>query len=302
MKFKLPNFLIIGAAKCGTSSFYYHLRNHPQIFMSSVKEPHHFSSQNVNIGYNGIGDHRRPYIQNFKDYCRLFEGVQDEIAIGESSTDTIDSWPTSIPAIQNRLGDPKIIVLLRNPVDRAYSAYLHLIRENRENTSFEEGLLKEEERIANNWHGLWHYKHRGLYFSQVKPFINSFSRLKVFLTEDFYQTPKDIICQACNFLEVNADYESPYANVRYNTSGVPRFRVLNQLFVMKNPVQRFIRMAGHAIFTEDKWIALRDSTRARIMVKPKMKPETRAFLNQYFREDILQLQDLLQRDLSIWLN
>ena len=123
MTLKLPNFLIAGAAKCGTSSFYYYLHKHPQIYMSAIKEPHYFSSQNVDINYRGIGDDKRPVITEFEDYCKLFMDVKDEIAIGEASADTLSTWQTSIPAIKDKLIDPRIMILLRNPVDRAYSAY-----------------------------------------------------------------------------------------------------------------------------------------------------------------------------------
>jgi hypothetical protein len=302
MTLKLPNFLIVGAAKCGTSSFYYYLRNHPQIYMSSLKEPHHFSTQNVDANYQGIGDYRRPYVKNFEDYCKLFMDVQDEIAVGEASTDTLSTWQTSIPAINDKLIDPRIIIMLRNPVERAYSAYLHLVRENREYLSFEDGLKMEEERIKNNWHGLWHYAHRGFYFHQVKPFLDEFSKVKVFLNEDFNKDPQSIITQTCEFLEIATDYQSPYINVRYNTSGIPRSTALNYLFIMKNPIQRSVRKIAHRVFTEDGWIALRDSMRAKLMVKPKMKPETRASLKKVFRDDILKLQDLLGMDLSVWLD
>ena len=300
MTLKLPNFLIAGAAKCGTSSLYYHLRNHPQIYMSTLKEPHHFSTQNVDVNYRGVGDHRRPYVQDFGEFCKFFEGVQDEKAIGEASPDTMYLWDTSIPYIQGVLGDPKIIMILRNPVDRAFSAYLHLVRENREYLSFEEGLIKEKERIADYWQGLWHYVKAGMYFGQVKPFLQSFSRVKVFLNEDYNKSPSSVIRQACEFLEVDTDYQSPYIKVRYNTSGIPRSRKINYLFIMKNPVQRTIRKIGHAVFTEDKWIAMRDSVRARLMVKPTMKAETRAMLENVFKEDILKLQDLTKLNLSIW--
>jgi hypothetical protein len=302
MTYKLPNFLIAGAAKCGTSSFYYHLRGHPQVFMSSIKEPHFFSTQNIDFNYKGRGDHLRPNVLNFEDYCKLFEDVRDEIAIGEASPDTLYLWRTSIPTVKEKLGDPRIIFILRNPVDRAFSAYLHLIRENREFLSFEDGLANEDKRMANHWQGLWHYVHTGLYYEQVKAFIDEFSKVKVFLTEDYNKNPDNIIKQTCEFLEITTDYQSPYINVRYNTSGVPRSTALNYLFIMKNPIQRTVRKIAHQVFTEDRWIAMRDSVRAKLMVKPKMKPETRESLKKVFREDILKLQDLLGMDLSVWLD
>ena len=160
----------------------------------------------------------------------------------------------------------------------------------------------EEERIKNNWHGLWYYVQRGMYSHQVKSFMDEFSKVKVFLTEDLNKDPQEVVRQACEFLSVDPDYVPPYLNVRFNVSGVPRSTALNNLFLMKNPVQRTVRKIAHRVFTEDGWIAIRDSMHAKLMVKPKMKPETRETLKKVFREDILKLQDMLGMDLSIWLN
>lgn len=298
----LPNFLIVGAAKCGTSTLYYHLRSHPQIFMSSIKEPHFFACQNVDSNYRGIGDDRRPFIRTLDEFEALFNDVTNEIAIGEASTDTLSSWQTSIPVVKSLLGDPRIIILLRNPVERAYSAYFHLVRENREYLSFEDALAAEEERIRDNWHSIWHYANRGLYYEMVKPFMDEFSNVKVILTEDFHKNPQSILTQTCEFLCVDSNHQPANINIRYNTSGIPRSHTINHLFVMKNPLQKFVRNIGHRLMTEEGWVTFRDSLRARLMYKPKMKQETREKLKNFYRDDIIRLQDLLHRDLSIWLN
>jgi hypothetical protein len=137
---RLPNFLIVGASRCGTTSLYHYLKEHPNIFMSSIKEPSFILSQFSKVPKNGIGDDRQDYIDNFDDYCRLFERAGDRKAIGEASSHNLYHYEKAIPTIRKFLGDPKIIIAIRNPVEKAYSAYTFLVSENREYLTFEEGL------------------------------------------------------------------------------------------------------------------------------------------------------------------
>ena len=149
MSKKLPNFLLVGAAKCGTSSLHKYLDQHPEIFMSKHKEPRFISSQATPFPLNGPGDHKVEawYVKNYDDYEKLFEGAGEYPAVGESSADTLYFYKGTIPVIKKYLGDPKIVIMLRNPVKRAFSAYQHLVRDLREDLSFEEGLEREPERI-----------------------------------------------------------------------------------------------------------------------------------------------------------
>lgn len=297
----LPNFLIAGAAKSGTTSLYYYLKGHPEIYLSPVKEPCFFTGQTLNLPQKGILDDKKFYTRTFEDYCRLFQGAVGKKAVGEASADTVYFHEKTIPVIKRVLGDPAIIILLRNPVDRAYSAYVYLVRDNREPLSFEEGLAVEENRIRRDWQCMWHYKNRGLYYGQVKAFMEAFSRVKVLLHDDLKKNPISVIKEIYDFLGVDTSHRPANTATRYNTSGIPRFKSLNNLFLMKNIVQRTIRNTGSFLLTEDRWVKLRDTLRGKLLIKTEMKPETRAYLQQFFREDILKLQELTGKDLSAWL-
>src|SRR5688572_23745369 len=99
MSKKLPNSLIVGAAKCGTSSLHKYLEQHPEIFMSEVKEPRFITSQVNPFPVNGPGDHKVEawYVKKFADYQKLFEGAENYKAVGESSADTLYFYKDSIP-------------------------------------------------------------------------------------------------------------------------------------------------------------------------------------------------------------
>jgi hypothetical protein len=297
----LPNFLLVGAAKSGTTALYYHLKGHPEIFLSPVKEPCFFSAQILNLPQQGIADEKKFFVKTFPEYCRLFEGAGTQKALGEASADTLYYYEKTIPVIRRILGDPRIIILLRNPVDRAFSAYLHLVRDNRESLSFEAGLAQEEERIRQDWQCMWHYVTRGRYFRQVIAFLEHFSRVLILLYDDFKTDPLAVTRQVCQFLEVDTSYRPADTHTRYNATGIPRFKTLNQVFLMKNTVQRTLRKLGHLLLGEDGWIKFRENLRGSLFAKATMKPETRAYLQDLFRDDILQLQELLKRDLSAWL-
>ncbi len=298
---RLPNFLLVGAAKSGTTAFYYNMKGHPDIYWSPIKEPCFFSGQVLQLPQKGIKDNEKFFAKTFPVYCELFRGAGDKKAIGEASADTLYYYRRTIPLIKEILGDPRVIILLRNPVDRAYSAYMHLVRDNREFLSFEDGLKKEEERILQDWQSMWHYKKRGMYYLQVKAFMEQFSRVSVFLYDDFKKNPKNVVKQTCEFLDIDTEFQPTNTGSNYNVSGLPRFKTLNNLFLMKNFVQRTARDIGKFILTEDGWVKFRDKMRAKLFVRTPMNPETRAYLQQEFREDILKLQDLLKKDLGGWL-
>jgi hypothetical protein len=92
------------------------------------------------------------------------------------------------------------------------------------------------------------------------------------------------------------------SHTKFNVSGFPKYKMLNNLFIMKNVAQRMVRKIGSFILTEDGWAGFRDSMREKLLYKPEMKPETRVFLQNEFHDDVLKLQELLGRDLSAWLS
>ena len=145
---KLPNFLIVGAAKSGTTSLYHYLKQHPEIYMSPVKEPKFITAQFLSFPFKGIGDEKveQNIVKSYNEYCNLFKDVSKEKIIGEASPDNLYFFEKAINIIIYHLKNPKIIIILRNPIERAFSAYMYFINCNREYLSFEEALKEEEKR------------------------------------------------------------------------------------------------------------------------------------------------------------
>lgn len=294
----MPNFLIIGAEKSGTTALYHYLRQHPQIYMSPVKEPGFFSyEEGQKPKRAGPGHFPTEPITDVDAYTRLFGEVSNERAIGEA-TPTYIANPETPARIRSYIPDAKFIAILRHPAERAYANFLHARWLGFEPIAdFPRALQEEETRIQNGWGGLWRYKKKGFYYSQLKRYFDTFdrSRIGVHLYEDFRADPVSLLQEIFLFLEVDATFV-PDSTIRTNVSGVPKSRVMHSMVVALN--RPTLKQLIPARLVRE----LREPIRNLILAKPpQMSPEVRRELIEVYREDILELQYLIDRDLSRWL-
>ena len=189
---------------------------------------------------------------------------------------------------------------MRNPIDRAFSSYNHLVRDNREELSFEEAFEKSSERKNNNWEFIWHYKDVGFYFRQVEAYLNNFKSIKIVLYEDLRDDAPTLIKDLYRFLEVDPSFE-PDVTRKYNFSGNPKNKLLHSFWVRGNLVKTLTKSALRIFIEEEKLDAFRDRMFAANLMKNQMNPSTRNYLRELYREDILKLQTIIKRDLSKWL-
>ncbi len=302
---RLPNFLIAGAAKGGTTSLSYYLKQHREIYISPVKEPKFFSAQFLKFPLNGVGDKEveKHIIKSFDDYVKLFRWVTPERkAIGEASVDNLYYREMAIKQIKKYLGDPKIIIILRNPMSRAFSAYTHLVRDGRETLSFEDGLDRESYRMKENWEFMWFYKDVGLYYQQVRAYFDNFSKVRVYFTEDLEREPMKVVRDVFEFLEVDPDFV-PDVSVKYNVSGIPKRKIYSKISKNMNTVGSFLEKGVNYLFPKKgtKIIGTFEKWRAKGLNRPQMKKETHDYLLEFYREDITKTQKFLRKDLSNWL-
>ena len=297
----LPNFLIIGAAKAGTTSLYHYLGQHPQVYMSPVKEPKFFALEGQQLDYRGPGDAERmksASVTTLQDYQELFEGVSTEIAVGEASTLYLYSEKASA-SIKHHLPEVKLIAVLRNPVDRAYSNFLYLVRDGIEQLNdFSQALEAEESRIRGRWAPMWHYRQRGFYYLQMKRYFDLFdaSRIKVVLYEDMRAGLSGLLSDIFRFLGVDSEF-APDTSKAHNVSGVPRVGALHNLLVRPNVVKDALK----PLFAAKIRTKARRYLRNKNLAKQDLPWHIRIELLEGYREDILQLETLIQRDLSGWL-
>lgn len=210
----LPTFLLVGAAKAGTTSLFRHLEAHPDAFVSTPKEPRFFSAGALTLPHRGPGDDAgdRMAVRGWDAYRALFDGAGGAAAVGEASVETLYYWRTAIPEIRARLGRPKIVVALRDPVERAFSAYRFLVGHRRETLPFRRALRAWPERRAQNWEFIWDYAGGSRYAEGLEAFLESFPEVHVVLFEDFRADPAAVVGALDAFLGLGArDLEAPGA-------------------------------------------------------------------------------------------
>ncbi|WP_407635122.1 sulfotransferase domain-containing protein [Thermodesulfobium narugense] len=292
---------MVGAPKAGTTSLYHYLSKHPQVFMSKVKEPKFFSYISGHRNFNGPGDSEgeRDIIKTFEEYKRLFLNSNGSKILGECSVDSLYYYESVIPKIKEHLGkEVKIFIILRNPIDRAYSSYIYHLRDGRENLSFENALNEEEKRIKDNWEFMWHYKSVGLYFNQVSAYLENFKNTKVCLFEDLKINPHCLMKELFNFLDVDSEFVPDDLETKYNESGIPRHRSLYNFLNKPNPFKSVIKN----FLPKNFRIKLKNKFMHKLLVKAeRMNADTRKYLIDFYKEDIIRLQKLIDRDLSRWL-
>ena len=293
---KLPNFLIIGAAKAGTTSLYYYLSQHPQIYMSPRKEPRFFALEGEELDFqNPDKSINYSSVTTLSEYCQLFEGVTDEIAIGEASPLYLYS-SKAIERIAHYVPQAKLIVILRNPVDRAYSCYKHLI--SFESFSFAQALEEEDKRIRQNWAHLWHYRQGGYYYKQLQGYFEKFDReqIKVCLFDDLQSDPLRFVQNLFSFLEVD---ESFIPDLTYkNVSNHPKIKVLQNVLNDRHFLRSVSKKIVPASLRKNVAQKIRSWNSQKFEAMPE---EVRHRLTEDYREDIFKLQDLVGLNLSHWL-
>lgn len=294
----MPNFIILGTAKGGTTSLYYYLNQHPQIYMSPKKETRFFALEGETLNFKGPDElFARNTVTDLASYQALFNGVVNEIAIGEASP--LYLYSEKAPHnIKQHVPDVKLIVILRDPVDRAYASYMHNVREGYEKDSFAVSLSLENQRIQDNWIYLWHYKKCGYYYQQLKRYLDIFKRsqLGIYLYDDLAKDTLATVQNIFQFLEVN-DTFVPDLTVM-NASGIPKSRLVYNFVNRGNPVRNALK----TVVPDGLRKNIAQHVRKRnLEKKPPLLPAIRNSLIDQYRDDILSLQVLLQRDLSEWL-
>lgn len=303
----LPNFLIIGAAKSGTSSLWSYLRQHPQIYLPTKKEPNFFAFEGHELDFKGPGDAATIYNRIYKysvtdrnSYLALFDGVTTETAIGEASVRYL-YYPQSVENIAQNLPGVKMIVILRNPIERLYSHYcMNAWTFGLEPLTLQQALAAEPERRQQHWGWDWHYVGIGMYYQQLKRYYQRFEphQIRVFLYEDFLHSPLKILQEIYAYLGVDADFQADMSH-KSKVAYWPQSRWAYQLLSQPNPFKSSLRrILPKTTFKNviNKAIALNQRA------VPPLEPAIRADLQEVFREDIAKLAQLIDRDLTRWLS
>ncbi|MEC4812394.1 MAG: sulfotransferase domain-containing protein [Scytonema sp. PMC 1069.18] len=298
---KMPNFLIIGAAKAGTTSLYHYLKQHPQVYMSPVKETNFFAYEGENREFHGQGGQviKFFHITSIEAYQALFQGVSNETAIGEASPMYL--YTPQVPErIQQYIHSTKLIAILRDPVERAFSHFSHFVRDGYEPLAdFSQAIQEAEVRFRNNLLG-GNYVRYGFYYAHLKPYFERFDkdRIRIYLYEDLKASPLYVLQDIFRFLNVN-DTFIPDLSLKYNVSGIAKNKTLHTFLInLAKPDNKSILKL---LFPEKLLWRVGLSLYNWNLKKLQLSLAVRRELIEIYRADILKLQDLIQRDLSKWL-
>ena len=273
----LPNFLVIGAQRSGTTSLFQVLKRHPQIFIPDVKEVNFFFHDN----------HYRRGVEYYQAY--FAEATADTPAVGEASPGYICK-PGVVGRIHDLLPQAKLIAVLRNPVDRAYSQYWDNRRFLAEHLSFEQAM--EVALTPEYRHGQRGYFSRGVYIDHIENYLELFRReqMLVLVFEDLKQEPEAVFSRCFEFLGVDPDFRCPQMTKASNSS-----------MVWDNPLHSFfLKHNRHQKYVPKHWI--KQACRGPL-VKRKYPPMTQAArerLLEFYRPYNQRLAEFLGRDLEAW--
>lgn len=294
----LPNFLIAGVSRSGTTSLYYYLKQHPDVSFSKLKEPRYFSSYNLKLPQNGPGDFSvdEKLIKTFKEYKIIYDSISNK-CVGDASSEYLYNYRESIPEIKKRLGDIPIVLILRNPVDRSFSAFLNLTRDGRENLKFGNALEMEEKRIKLGYDEMWHYKNVSLYAKPVNAFLKSFSKVKVLIFEEFIINEKQKTLEVLEFIGANKELVNIDTSRSYSKSGVPKSKLITLFFGRKNFLGNQLRKVIFKIFGRNN---IEKLSKYILSDNEQMSHIEQKKLKLFFRNDVEQLEKILKRKLDIW--
>lgn len=280
-----PNFFIVGAQKCGTTSIYYNLKKHQQVFLPELKEPAFFANP-PDPGESLVDPDRRTPLDK---YQRLYQGARGFDAIGDASPHYL-SDDGSARRIYEVCPGARIIIMLRDPVVRAHSAFLmNLTRGSDSAPTFEDALEKDKSRKKSSWFTAHRYVEAGLYYDQVRRYLDVFggTQVQIFLFDDLSTKPRELFSNVARHIGIDsAPFGTMDLSEGYNLYKVPRwmtgYRIGQRLGLGQIvPVGVRQRLVKSVLFKRGK--------------KPPLDERSRRFLQGIYDPDISRLEDLLGR-------
>lgn len=237
-----PHVIIVGAPKCATTSLYHYLQEHPDIFMSPFKESSFFIRniyRNLHTKDHTRGFYRRHTPMTWHAYEQLFCEAKPGQVIGDASVGYLPYHKEAIPNIKRFVGDPKIIIMLRDPIQRTYSSFRHMRMETGGPSRFDE-YLGMDSQGNGNWSVLYLPITASRYARAVSQYLHSFSDVKIILAEELRRYPLTTMREIYSWLGV-AENHVPDVSTHHNRSYIPRSRTLQRFLDSDTPIMRTFR-------------------------------------------------------------
>ncbi len=301
---QMPDFIIVGAAKSGTTSLYEYLKSNKQIFFPNIKESHFFSFFNNNPNF--ISPENLPtVVSSIKKYSGLFDKAKKEQLLGDASQSYLYKHDTVINSIQEIYGEKarsiKIIIILRNPIERAWSQYWHFKKNFNEPLDFLAAANKDtiNKRLQNNWNIFYDYIGFGMYSNQIKSFEANFDNVKVILYDDLKKSSEGVLNIICDFLGISFLNNFPEKR-NFNPSGKPKMNLYGFLWKV-NVSKKQIRPLK-MILPSGLRKSLKNKLMEKALEKKFMDDNEENYLHSIYKEEIKLLFEHTKREeIKKWL-
>ncbi len=279
----LPTFIVAGAKKSATTSLYEYFKQHPQIYMSAIKETNFFAYDETDQNHQQADRLRFP-IRTLAEYTNLFADATTATAIGEASPVYMSS-PIAVHKLHQTLPNVQLIFSLRNPVDRAYSDYLMRVRGGVEPRSVEQAFTEDVALLRARTY----YKALARWYTHFPP-----EQIQVVLFEAIKKDALVVMQQLYNFLGVNSTFV-PDVGQQHNTGGLPKSRT-------RQKIVNFLRQYRYVRTYIPQAIRSRFSlfAQSNLQKAPVLPIHLRAKLTEIYAEDTEQLEQLIGVDLAVW--
>jgi hypothetical protein len=296
---RLPNLVVAGAPKCGTTSLYHYLKQHPEVYLPSRKELHYFTRAELARDAAGPGD--TTVLQHLcagrAAYEAEYSAAGDQRVLGDISPSYFD-FAEVAPDIRRELGEARIVILLRDPIAKAFSQYMHLVRDGREPLAFYQALQAEAGRTRQGWSMIWRYAGSSRYAARVRHYLDAFGaeRVRVYRFEDFIADPQATLTDLWHWLGIDLSIR-PDTTRAINVSSRPRSRLVASLISKRSPLAALARALVPAELRGRVTEAVRGLNAG---ARGRVDERSAAYLREQFREDVQETEALLGRALG-WL-
>lgn len=290
-----PTFLVIGAYKCGSTSLHHYLRAHPDVFVPAHKEPSYWAFAGLTEPASANPAYHRS-VTDRAAYDRLFEPWSGQAAIGEVSPEYMTN-DRACEQIAIGLGAPRLVAIVRDPIERAFSDYLMNVRDGREHDDFMTALGQQEERARRGEpHGF--YVSTGFYGAQLQQYVDRLGAdsLKVVLAEDLRTERERTLAQVFEHIGVDPSRAVEPDDQEFNRSGIPSSRSVAAAYRVRARVGPLVSRVVPARLKHRIDGALQDR-----LERPELPADARHHLRRVYADDVSLLADLTGLDLTRWL-
>lgn len=289
----MPNFFVIGANRSGTTSLHEYLGQHPDVFMCPRKEPSYFAPKSD--AERALWPDRQGARLTLDEYRALFAGVRDESVVGESSTIYLTHAATP-SLIRAAVPEARLVAILRNPVDRAFSDYSLHRSWGTEPLSFADAIsaeLDHEGPVGGRMRG---YVLTGFYSRSLERWLGHFpaEQLRIYLYEDLTRDPAGLVRDCFEHLGVDPTFPVDTAAHRNASRYEPKSRTLDRLGRSR------LAVGARRVLPSAAWTRVRTTVRRANSVRPALPDDVRARLVALYRDDIARTEEIIGRDLSAW--